>query len=167
MALTLNAVPMSASANSYATEAEGTAYIEGRLNGEAWTSATSAVKQQALVGATARLDQDEYDGTKTTTAQALKWPRLGLVDADGTAVGSTTIPAFLRQACIEEALASLQQPAGADASALAAFASVGIGPIAVTMRGNGTARTGIAKAASRLLARYRMGGNDQARINRG
>lgn len=166
MALVLNAVPMSASANSYATLAEAVAYLEGRLNVAAWTAAATGLREQALASATKAIDQREWDGCKTTTAQALEWPRLGLVDKNGNEVDETTIPAFLRDATIEEALAQLQQPAGADGSGLAAFSSVTVGPISVDVKGNGQSRQGLCAAAMRLLARY-MTGSGQPRIMRG
>lgn len=164
MTLVLNATPSDPAANSYATVAQAVAYAEGRLNTDDFIGLSVAEQERALVDATMRIDQWDYDGTASTSTQALKWPRLGLSTADGYDVDGTVIPVFVRYACIEEAMAGLRDPSGADASGLGQFKQVQIGPIHVEPAAS-EARSGLCKAASRYLARYRIGGT-QARIVR-
>lgn len=103
---TLVATAGSTTANSYATVAEGDTYFDERLNSAAWTGAsvTTDTKERALIMATRRLDQETYAGNKTTTAQALEWPREYVVDKDGEEYDSATIPTFVKEATFEMAL---------------------------------------------------------------
>jgi hypothetical protein len=73
-----------ANANAYANAADGDAYHEGHLYASAWTAATLANKEAALVMATRLIDgQYQFAGWKTSTAQALQWPRASCLDPDG------------------------------------------------------------------------------------
>jgi hypothetical protein len=71
--ITITATVGSATANSFVTEAEMTAYCAARLNASIWTDA--AAQLPALVEATRDLSLLEYDGTRTDAVQALSWPR--------------------------------------------------------------------------------------------
>ncbi len=52
-------------ANSYANVADGDAYFEGHLYASAWTAATTANKEKALVFATRLIDsQYQFGGIK-------------------------------------------------------------------------------------------------------
>jgi hypothetical protein len=65
-----------ANANAYANAADGDAYHEGHLYATAWTAATLANKEAALVMATRLIDgQYQFNGLKANEAQALQWPR--------------------------------------------------------------------------------------------
>jgi hypothetical protein len=105
MALTLVATAGSASANSYATVAEGDTYHEAHLYATTWNeSASDPVKAQALVQATALLDRYfEWYGTVATQTQALGHPRIGIYDKQGRLLSATTIAASLRDATAEYA----------------------------------------------------------------
>jgi hypothetical protein len=65
-----------ANANAYANAADGDAYHEGHLFATAWTAATLANKEAALVMATRLIDAEyQFNGVKATDVQALQWPR--------------------------------------------------------------------------------------------
>ncbi|HNT14145.1 MAG TPA: hypothetical protein PKO21_04705 [Verrucomicrobiota bacterium] len=63
-------------ANAYANAADGDAYHDGHLYASAWTAATLANKEKALVMATWLIDgQYQFNGVKADEAQARQWPR--------------------------------------------------------------------------------------------
>lgn len=137
MALVLDATVKGANANSYVTQAEADTYFDGRLNASAWTGAGSgagAAREQALVAATTRLEQETYYGYKTTTTQRLKWPRSGVDDEDGSTYSADVIPRCVKEACFEMALALLQDSKQLDATGLAGFENVRVGPLSVTIK---------------------------------
>ena len=79
-----------ASANSYASVADGDAYFEGHLYATAWTAATSGTKAAALVMATRLVDtQFQFNGYRANEDQALQWPRERCPDPDRNAVTSS------------------------------------------------------------------------------
>lgn len=63
--------------NSYVTVAEADDYFADRLDVAAWTSADSTQKAQALVSATAMLDQMNWTGVAISESQKLAFPRSG------------------------------------------------------------------------------------------
>jgi hypothetical protein len=70
-------------ANSYATAADGDAYHDGHLYATAWTSATQARKEAALVMATRLIgSQFQFRGFRAHSEQALQWPRTECPDPD-------------------------------------------------------------------------------------
>jgi hypothetical protein len=72
-----------ADANSYANAADGDAYHDGHFYPTAWPGATTANKEKALVMATRLIDAHyQFNGRKTSTEQALQWPRDGAIDPD-------------------------------------------------------------------------------------
>jgi hypothetical protein len=93
-------------ANSYANAADGDAYFEGHLYASAWTAATTANKEKALVFATRLIDsQVQFNGSRLKTDQALQWPREDCADPDsaGEAVDSNLVPKMIVDATCEEA----------------------------------------------------------------
>lgn len=88
MALVVNATVGDASANSYVTLAEATAYMESRLNGSAWMTATEDSQNRALVEATRELTPLDWSGTRVTDTQALSWPRRYATNPDSTYFGT-------------------------------------------------------------------------------
>jgi len=83
MPLILIATPGSASANSYATVAEADLFHEGHVYASAWWALDPIPKVVALVHATRVLDEQvQWNGTRTTETQALRWPRFGVPDRD-------------------------------------------------------------------------------------
>lgn len=104
MALTLNATPGDATANSYATVAEAQAIVDYRVGSAsttAWAALSADQKIQALVTATRYIDTigEDFIGDRTDPAtQALEWPR------SGTDFDDDELPATLVDATIELAL---------------------------------------------------------------
>lgn len=95
---TLITTPGAANANSYATVAEADTYHEGRLHDEAWDDVDD--KEAALIWAATLLDGwMVWTGSATFPAtQALTWPRTGMLNRNGFAIGSTVIPNELKNA---------------------------------------------------------------------
>jgi len=63
--------------NSYATVAEADSYFRDRLDAQTWASSDSALKAQALITATAILDDQRWIGTVSSETQSLSFPRIG------------------------------------------------------------------------------------------
>jgi hypothetical protein len=70
-------MPVIKGTNSYATVAEADLYFADRLDVTAWTSADSTQKGQALITATAILDDQRWIGTAVSDSQTLSFPRDG------------------------------------------------------------------------------------------
>ena len=84
-------------ANSYVSEAELTAYANDRgitLTGSA---------DHLLLLSMDTLETRSYQGSKTSTAQPLQWPRSGVV-VDGESIDDNEIPSDLKSAQIVTAL---------------------------------------------------------------
>ena len=109
MPVTVIATAGAVNANSYITLAAAETYFESRLHDTAWTAESDANKDQALVWATAILDAYfDWYGTIRTTTQKLRWPRSGVLDADGRWLDYDTIPEILENAVCELALEILK-----------------------------------------------------------
>ena len=65
--------------NSYISAADADLYFEDYLGADAWTGATSADKDKALIAATRRIDRLSLVGRKADEAQALQFPRCYLM----------------------------------------------------------------------------------------
>jgi hypothetical protein len=63
--------------NSYVDLAEADIYFGDRLDVAAWTDATDALKEQALVTATSMLDEQRWVGIAVSATQPLAFPRIG------------------------------------------------------------------------------------------
>lgn len=123
MPVTIVATPGASNANSYTTLAAAEAYFESRIGIPAWTEATNDQKNALLVMATRVLDafgqpfkwivncgdgcsahyrvRRQWTGTPTTTTQVLSWPRTGMFDRNGNAIGTMVIPQDLKNAQAE------------------------------------------------------------------
>jgi hypothetical protein len=90
-------------ANSYASVADGDAYHDGHLYASAWTAATTANKEKALVFATRLIDAEfRFKGVKANSAQALQWPREECRDPDGADyLASDAVPSAVVNATCE------------------------------------------------------------------
>lgn len=157
MALVLDATVKGAAANSYATVAEVQSYVDGRGNAAAWTGATNPEREQAVVWATQRLEQETFNGYRTTTTQALKWPRSGVENEDGCVMSAEVIPVALKYALAEVALSLLAAPAQLEPSGLEGFNKIQVGPLAVEVRQPQPAG-GLPAAAMRWLTNLWSGG---------
>lgn len=75
MAVTVTATVGASDANSYLSVAAADSIANNMLSTVGWGTATTDDKGRALITATRYLDQLEWIGTKTSTTQALLWPR--------------------------------------------------------------------------------------------
>ena len=104
MALTINSTAKDAAANSYISLSDADYFFSTKFKSSApWAALTSDQKAQLLIEATRILETYIYGGTRTTTTQALSWPRSNLVSREGTIVNSQTIPKLLEAAQCEMA----------------------------------------------------------------
>jgi hypothetical protein len=153
VALVINATPGAADANSYLTLAEATAYFESRAPLPAWDNAPSQeallvmatrVMDMALSGSKILVDDDHYRimpkwaGAPATETQALAWPRIGMLNRNGFAIPSDSIPNDLKAAVAELA----GQLAVADLTldnkiAVQGIQSVSAGPVSVSFKNAG------------------------------
>jgi hypothetical protein len=96
-------------ANTYALVADADAFHEGHLYATAWTGASTANKEKALVLATRLIDASyQFNGGKTKSTQALQWPREGAIDPDRLALAqnilSTVLSSYFESDKIPKAL---------------------------------------------------------------
>lgn len=100
---TIDATPGGSAANSYCTLAEANTYHDSRLANSAWTSASSANQTVALVMAARVLDaMYDWVSWRTTTTQALEWPRTGVLAKNELVnIGDMVIPQELKNAQAE------------------------------------------------------------------
>ena len=87
----------------YGTTLEIKQYLAGRLGTTSYDDASSGDKNKAHVQATRWIDRERWDGVPTdqVTPQPLAFPRTGLTDCDGLAIGTTVIPDDLCAAVAE------------------------------------------------------------------
>jgi len=136
LALVLISTPGAVDANSYATAAEGTTYHEGHLYASAWTGASTATKEAALVMATRLLDAlVEWSGLATSETQALAWPRVGMLTRNGYVIESSEIPADLKSATAEYARALIVDDRSADSDIESqGITSLTAGPVSLAFK---------------------------------
>lgn len=166
-------------ANSYASVAEATAYLNERLNTSAWSAAVTAGAgdaERALIQATRLLDREQFEGepvkplngTSSGDTQSLKWPRYAADDDAGWTWEGTVIPRCVKDATCELALYLLNkgttdptQPTG-----LEGFKAVVVGPLEVTPR-DGFAPDELPNHVRRLLASVLRTSRNTVRLVRG
>lgn len=100
----------SASANSYLTVAGADSIANGMIGTLAWSSATSDNKARALITATNGMETLSWIGTRTSTTQALSWPREDAVCGDKD-YANNEIPREIELATFDLANALLDDPA--------------------------------------------------------
>ena len=83
---------------SYCTIEYADEYFKKRLHAESWGETSEADKEKALKQATRAIDRQLLKGRKTNPEQELAFPRHP----------DTEIPAAVKEACCEEALAILE-----------------------------------------------------------
>lgn len=93
--------------DSFISLADAGAYFAGRLYATAWTGSTDPDREKALRMASAILNRERWAGSITSANQLLAWPRSGAVDQEGRAIDAAVIPAAVRDATSELALALL------------------------------------------------------------
>jgi len=102
MGIAFDATVGGASANAYPTLAQANTYHSENLNRTTWTATDNNTKLAAIVMATRLIDASfDWYGSKSTTTQRLRHPRIGLVNLDGEALSSTVIAEAVLQATSE------------------------------------------------------------------
>jgi hypothetical protein len=88
---------------SYATVEYADDYFDvDRVFEPTWDAYTTEQKQELLGWATRALDQKVvWKGVRTTSTQALAWPRCGVYNRYGELIGDDEMPEQLRQATVE------------------------------------------------------------------
>jgi Putative DnaT-like ssDNA binding protein len=136
--MTIVATPGAANANSYETLVEAQAYMDNRLNVDAWTNGSTS-QEEALLQACQILEQLDYlglsyqdtpneDGYLHTTPQALKWPRV--LDDTGALIRNyavNVVPSPIKNAQSEIALWLLQTGGSGVSVSAAGIKSMKIG----------------------------------------
>lgn len=107
MTLVLDDSVGGASANTFASLAEATAYMDSRLNGSAWTSATEDDQNRALVEATRELSAMAWKGQRVTETQALAWPRAWVETPDAAWPGVSYIDSSVIPQAVQDATCEL------------------------------------------------------------
>ncbi len=105
--MALNATLGAIDANSYGTLAEADAYFADRMHSSAWESLDDP--GPLLITASQMLDwYIKWKGVKTTSTQFMQWPRTDVVRPDGTEIASDVLPAEIKIAVFELALANIE-----------------------------------------------------------
>lgn len=92
--------PGSPVANSYLTAAEAVEYLTlGRAYSESFTNLATSDQEVFLAWATSLLDSTfDYPGSIFSIPQRLRWPRIGVLDADHRYIDQATIPPEVKHA---------------------------------------------------------------------
>jgi hypothetical protein len=167
-------------ANSYAAAADADAYFDGHLYATAWTAASTANKEKALVFATRLIDsQMQFNGYRAHNQQALQWPRERCPDPDkglitisilvpflGTFVDADVVPKGVTDATCEMARELLlvdrttAPPGEGIASVHTGHTDAGVGGNApssdnsTTVYSKGDTRPIISRVAQAMLGKY-------------
>lgn len=140
MALVLNT-------NSYVEIADADTYFETRIDSANWFEATDEVKEQALVTATALVDDHAWIGSAVSSSQALAWPRnyatyndprLGLQ----VTIDEATVPTQVKVAVYEQAL-HLVNNEDLLAGTTQTFESISVGSISLSDSNSDVSKTSI------------------------
>lgn len=160
MPVTITATPGDAAANSYETLTEFKTYLGLRLHVPASVSgATDDTLSKALIAGTRGLDtiltafrrlnvlqgrngmtrfyltNPHWTGSVATTTQALAWPRSGMYDRNGNAIGTSVIPQDLKDATSEMAILQITTDLTADnAIVVQGITDVVAGPVEVQFK---------------------------------
>ena len=108
MALTVEDGTGITGANTYVSLADCATY-HTNLGNTTWTG-SDAAKTSAIYRAMAWLENQPFKGYKYDYDQALEWPRSGVVDRNGYAVGEDEIPPQIVNALCEAVLVELVSP---------------------------------------------------------
>jgi hypothetical protein len=107
---TLVATAGASNANTYLTAATADTIANGMIGTLTWATATADDKARALITATNGLETLAWIGTRTTTTQALSWPRTDATCGD-KAPADDEIPREIELATFDLANALLGDPA--------------------------------------------------------
>ena len=128
MALVLDTTVGGAAANSYASVEQADAYHAARAFNSAWTQATVPEKARVLAWATRLMDNEVYEGSKTFSDGALRWPRIGVLDREGDFQPHLELPRELVWATAEFAFILLTEDRTEDAGGLVQYGGK-VGPV--------------------------------------
>lgn len=134
MTITVDAVPLSPTCNSYVTVAEADAYVTDRITDAptktAWSALSADAKATAVVNATRAVDNfADFIGSKYSRDQNLKWPRYNAW-VDGYYLDPDKVPLAIKEATIEMAAwTTVNKGQIAVEQAGAAYDSIKVGPI--------------------------------------
>ena len=161
--MALNTETGGAAAESYSTVAQADAYHAARGN-TLWAPLTTTEKEQALRRATDYMAvyAGRWKGIRTSLAQALDWPRYGVV-ANGYDLASDVVPVPVANACAELAFRGAKGDLAPDLGAQKQ--SVKVGPIETTYAA-GTRQTTKFQAVDNMLMPYLSGGANMVRVVR-
>jgi hypothetical protein len=90
--------------DTYISTEDAQTYFDGRLYSTTWTAASPEDKERALRAATSLIDQCDFKGNRTSSAQPLKWPRRYVADDEGRMLPSDLIPDPVKHAVCELAI---------------------------------------------------------------
>lgn len=156
-----------ADAESYASVAQADAYHAARAN-TAWAPLDATLKEALLRRASEYMVgqyRERWKGQRTTSAQALDWPRYGVELEDvGSNVASDLVPAEVRNSCIILALESNSGPLAPPLKR--AVKEKVIGPIK-TVYADGAPEYVRYRAVDQMLAAYLCGTNLSGKLVRG
>lgn len=171
---TLISTAKSASANSYATLAEANTYMQTvRTDQEkVWLKQAEPTRERYLMMATRLIDQHyDFIGIKTTTEQALQFPRQS-VPTDGkwarayslSFLDRDTIPTFLKDATAELARILVETDVTADPDG-AGMKQVAMGGMAMTFNEKDRISQGVIRSS--VYSFLRKYGNYKPSLNAG
>jgi hypothetical protein len=137
-------------AESYVSVADLKVYADGR--GLVYAGSADSVLEQKLREATGYIDSEfRFKAARLLAAQALEFPRDGLVDWSGHDV--TGVPKRVKDACCELAIKAIAGPLFSDADRGGMVKSESVGPISVTYA-DGAPAEKLYTAAARTLQQY-------------
>lgn len=115
--MALTTTPGAVNADSYASLAEAVAYV-GTLTFAGKWPATESAQEALLKQAALKMETLAWKGTRAASveAQALAFPRAGLVDRDGYAIASNVVPRAVKTAQIALAIWLAKKDRTADPS---------------------------------------------------
>ena len=95
-------------ANSYVTRTDADAYFADRMHSEPWEALTEANQDKLLITSSRMLDWHvKWKGVKTEVAQAMQYPREGVLRPDGTEIDDDVLPPEIKIAVYEQALVNI------------------------------------------------------------
>lgn len=102
--------------DTFETVAGADAYFATHPYPGTWSAKTDAEKESYLRHATIILDRLRWTGTVANDTQALSWPRENVYNKEGVLLASDTVPAGIKRATSELALAMISENLDADST---------------------------------------------------
>ena len=138
MALVLNT-------NSYVSIADADTYFETRIDSANWFDAEDEIKEQALVTATALIDDNAWIGSAVSSSQALAWPRKNAIYNDDrlglqVTIAEDELPSRVKTAVYEQAL-HLVNNEDVLMGQTQTFESISVGSISISDSNGDTTKT--------------------------